>query len=35
MPRPGLNVVVANGDHVPSDGVCYGVHIFLDSEERN
>jgi hypothetical protein len=32
-PRPGLNVMVANGDHVPNDGVCYGVHIFLNSEE--
>jgi hypothetical protein len=33
MSHPGLNVVVANVDRVPSDGVCYGVHIFLNSEE--
>jgi hypothetical protein len=33
MSRPGLNIVVANVDRVPSDGVCYGVHIFLNSEE--
>jgi hypothetical protein len=31
--QPSLHVKVANGDRVPSTGVCCGVHIFINSEE--
>jgi hypothetical protein len=32
-PRPGLNVAVANGDRVASDGVCSNTHIVIGTEE--
>jgi hypothetical protein len=31
--RPGLQVIVANGDRVASVGICRGIHIFIDKEE--
>jgi hypothetical protein len=30
--RPGLSVAIANGDHVPCDGVCTNVPICIDTE---
>jgi hypothetical protein len=32
-PRPGLNVMVANGDRIASDGVCSNIHIVIGTEE--
>jgi hypothetical protein len=31
--RPGIQVMVANGDRVPSTGICRGIHIFINNEE--
>jgi hypothetical protein len=31
--RPGLHVMVANGDRIASVGICRAIHIFVDSEE--
>jgi hypothetical protein len=30
--RPGMSVAIANGDHVPCDGVCTNVPICIDTE---
>ena len=32
VPRPGLSVVVANGDRVPTTGVCQGAHMDIAGE---
>jgi hypothetical protein len=34
-PRPGLFVKVANGDRVPSKGVCPKQRVCIDDEEFN
>jgi hypothetical protein len=31
--RPGIHVMVANGDHAANAGICRGIHIFIDKEE--
>jgi hypothetical protein len=32
VPRPGLSVAVANGDRVPTTGVCQGAHMDIAGE---
>jgi hypothetical protein len=32
-PRPGLNVAVANGDCIASDGVCSNTHVVIGTED--
>jgi hypothetical protein len=33
VPRPGLSVGVANGDRVPTSGVCHGVTMNIEDEQ--